>query len=436
MGQAARPRAPPSLIDGQKWGVEGELVRAPERSFGKSRVVVELIAVERGERRRAASGRVLVSLDGDPVEPLLPGDHVRFVAALRAPRGFANPGAPDVARRAAADGIIAVAGLHDPAALARLAAPVSPSVVRGVAGWRARLRAAIDERLRGESRALVASLVVGDRGEIARSLDDDFRVAGVSHVLSVSGLHLAVAAFLFYTGLTRLLLRLPRMGRGRPVRRWAALASLPAVALYTLLTGAEVATVRACVVAIVWLGAVAVDRRATAVGALAVAALTLLTLSPLTLFDPSFQLSFAAALGTGVLGPRWAPSGSGGSLARRALRWALGLCAASAAAIVATLPIGAFHFSQVSPMGLVSNLVIVALAELGVVPVGLLGAVLASLPGIGAVGVPFLKLAGLGAAAMTGFVRWFAAWAPSWRVATPSIVELAAWYAGLLLYVG
>ena len=401
VGQAARPRAPPALVDGLPWAVEGELVSEPERAFGRARVLVEMLAVERGERRREASGRVALSLDGDAVEALLPGDRVRFVAPLRLPRGFANPGAPDAARRAATDGVIATTGLHDPAALAKLASPVAPSLRRRVAAWRRLLSSQIAARLSGEQRALVTSLVVGDRGDIDRSLDGDFRVAGVSHVLSVSGLHLAVAAFLFYAGLTRLLLRLPRFGRGRPVRRWAAAASLPAVVVYTLLTGAQVATVRACVVAIVWLGAVALDRRTTAVGALALAGLTVLWLQPLELFDPSFQLTFAASLGTGLLAPRWSPTGGGESPKTRAARWglsaarwALRLGAASAAALVATVPIGAFHFSQVSPMGLLSNLVIVPLAELGVVPVGLVGAVVSVVPGGAWLGGLCLRLAG------------------------------------------
>src|SRR5215813_519337 len=49
--QAARPRAPPGLVDGLPWTVEGELVRT-ERSFGRTRVLIDLVAVERGERRR------------------------------------------------------------------------------------------------------------------------------------------------------------------------------------------------------------------------------------------------------------------------------------------------------------------------------------------------------------------------------------------------
>src|SRR5439155_25686232 len=127
-----------------------------------------------------------------------------------------------------------------PAALVKLAGEgggATSRIERRIARWRARMLDDIGRRLDGERRALVASLVAGDRGDIPRALDDDFRSAGVSHVLSVSGLHLAVAAFLFYTGLVRLLLRLPRLGRGRPVRRFAAAAALPAVVVYQFVTG-------------------------------------------------------------------------------------------------------------------------------------------------------------------------------------------------------
>ena len=62
--------------------------------------------------------------------------------------------------------------------------------------------------LSGDRRALVSSLVLGERGEVSHELDDAFRIAGVTHVLSVSGLHLAIAAFFFYVGLRRLLVRI------------------------------------------------------------------------------------------------------------------------------------------------------------------------------------------------------------------------------------
>ena len=435
----ARPLVPPELTDGRRVTITGQVVDAPERTFGISRLPVDLRTVSAdssdgdGASERDATGRVLLTVVGEPAEPLLPGDRVQAAVTLRAPRGFRNPGAPDSARRAAAAGVMAVGGVHAPAALVRFAdEPSGPPwllVRRALARLRGRMLDAVNARLVGDGRVLTASLVLGDRGDVDRPLDDAFRTAGVTHVLSVSGLHLAIAAFLFYVGLRRLFLRVPRFARGHPVARWAALIALPATLAYTIVTGAQVATVRACVVAGVWLLAVALGRRATAPQALAIAALVLLVWSPLELFDPSFQLSFAAALGTALLAPRWSPTGIGGPLHARLTRFALRMIAASAAAIVATLPIAAYHFSQVQPAGLLTNLVVVPLAELLVVPTGLAGALLSAAHA--PPGDWLLLLTGFEAELMGAFVRWCATWAPSWRVAQPSFVEVVALYAGL-----
>jgi competence protein ComEC len=141
-------------------------------------------------------------------------------------------------------------------------------------------------------------------------------------------------------------------------------------------------------------------------------------------------LSFAAAAGTSLLARRWSPRGAGGSRPVRLARWSARLCAASAAAIVATAPIGAWHFAQLAPAGIISNLVVVPLAELGIVPVGLAGSVAASLhlPG----GRLLLQLAGGLAKAMAVFTEWFARMAPSWRVPAPNLVETVAWYVALI----
>jgi competence protein ComEC len=428
----ARPRPPPELVDGKRWLLDGVVADSPERTANGTRVPIDLIGVERDGLRRAVAARVLVALDGAPIEPLLPGDRVRVPAELHRPRGFVNPGAPDAARRAAADGIAAVGSAHA-AALSRLDVPARWSVARVIAGWRARMLAEVRVRLDGDARALVESLVLGDRGDVSRALDDAFRSAGVSHVLSVSGLHLAIAAFLFYVGLRRTLVCIPALAATRPVQRWAAAAALPAVWAYTLVTGAQVATVRSCIVAFAWLGAVALRRRATATQALAVAALVILCASPLELFDPSFQLSFAAAAGTSLLAPRWSPRGAGGPPWLRLGRWVLRLCAASAAAILATAPIGAWHFAQLAPAGVASNIVVVPLAELGVVPVGLAGCVGAALhvPGAGLL----LHLAGWLAQVMAAFTVAFARVAPAWRVPAPNVVEIVAWYVALIAVV-
>jgi competence protein ComEC len=424
----ARVRAPDGLTDGKKWVVTARVTGLGERGWGAVAIPIALEHVARDGIARRAHGKVMLRVQGEPRELLLPGDRVWFRSVLRAPRGFLNPGAPDADRRAAARGVMAQASVHEPAALKRLG--VAPSLaerlLRPVGRWRERMRLQA-ARLPGDGGPLVEAMVLGDRGDVDRTLEAQFRAAGVSHVLSVSGLHLAIAALLFYAGVVRLLLRFPRLGRGRPVRRVAALMALPATLLYTVLTGSQVATLRAFVVAAVWLSAVALGRRVSAAQALAVAAIVLLLASPLELFDPSFQLSFGAALGTALLAPRWYPDGQGGSLAARLWRWCLRLLAASAAALIATLPIAAWHFSEVAPAGLIANLVVIPLAELVLVPLGLCGCALAACGVPGGQGV--LLAAGFTAQVTADLVRACASIAPVWYIATPPLPAMLAWYA-------
>lgn len=433
-GLAAReawPRAPGGLTDGAPWQATARVVAAPERAFGRSHVLVGLEEVARAGVAREAPGSVWLDLGGDPAEPLLPGDRVRFAARLHRPQGFAEPDSPDPARRLAERGAVAVGGLAEPAALARLDGDEEDGVARRVAAWRARLLARVRSRLQGDRAALVASLVLGDRAGISAELDDAFRVAGVSHVLSVSGLHLAIAGFLALVVLRRLLGRVTPLARRVAVGRIAAAAALPVTALYTALTGAAAATLRSCAVAWVWLGGALSGRPASAQAALGAAALALLAASPLSLFDPSLQLSFAAAIGGAALAPRWierlAPVPR--TWPRRIARFAVVLAVASAAAIAATAPIAAYHFGQVAPVGLLANLVVVPLAETWVLPVGLAACVAAALPHGGGLADRLLDLAGLGAAAMGAATRWFASWAPRGRVPSPTVVEAIAWWA-------
>src|ERR1043165_240527 len=114
-------------------------------------------------------------------------------------------------------------------------------------------------------------------------------------MLSVSGLHLAVVAGLVFALLRRLIAASPWGGRTRPAR-WAAPPALVLAVAYTMITGAQLATLRALAVVALALIAQMIDRPVRLVDALGVAALAILLWRPADLLDPSFQLSFVAAL--------------------------------------------------------------------------------------------------------------------------------------------
>src|SRR5262249_30714384 len=154
----------------------GTMDRPAERDdHGRTRVIV----------RTDGGARIAVSAGG--AVDLLPGDRVRFVAKLHTPGGFANPDAYDAARAARARGIDLVAGVRDAGDLVRVASPPRGGAWRAAGATRAAGVRFVERALAaGEARGLLLALMLGDRGEIPGALDDDFRAAGVTHVLSVS----------------------------------------------------------------------------------------------------------------------------------------------------------------------------------------------------------------------------------------------------------
>ncbi|MCE8472318.1 ComEC/Rec2 family competence protein, partial [Rhodovulum sulfidophilum] len=152
---------------------------------------------------------------------------------------------------------------------------------------------------------------------------------------------------------------------------------------------------RAFIMVAAVLGAVMADRRALTLRAVALAALIVLVLTPESLTQAGFQMSFAAttALIAVFAALRDRPEGGW-----RPPRWAQGVLAvviSSAVAGAATAPFGAAHFNQVSQFGLLANLASVPLMGLLVMPAAVAAACLA----------PF-GLAGLGLEPM----RWGIAW--------------------------
>jgi len=285
--------------------------------------------------------------------PLVPGEIVRVTGRLRTPRGFLDPGSSDRGEAMAARGAAwELSATH----VERLAD--DPDLVDRAWRWANDVQAAWATRVDGPLRGIAT----GDRGDVSPALDQRWRAVGIFHVLSVSGLHLAVVAGLLFSCLRRLAATALCGGCVRPAR-WAAPPAIVVAIAYTMITGGQVATVRALVVVIIALVAQMLDRPIRLVDAIGVAAIALLVWRPADLWDPSFQLSFTAALTLAVL-----PRGRGGWL-RRGLR-------ASAWIAVTTAPLTALHYHQVAAGGIVGNLVLTPLVELVALPMALAGLVL------------------------------------------------------------
>ena len=431
-------QAPPAVPEDKLVRVLGQVVTGPEAGAGQgeSKRTRFRLAVHSVDAS-AFEARALVNV-AEGVPDLAPGDEVALSARLFLPRGFANPGLPDARLLSKAQGVDLLASVRTTADI---------QIVSGVKGWSVRPRRlafrlrsamarAINQRLSDPAAAFVRTMVLGERAETSPEVEEGFRAAGATHVLSVSGLHLAVVVALVFGLLRRLALLVPKLALRANATALAAALSLPAVVLYSLLTGEAIATLRSAFMAAAALGAMLVNRPFSLSASIAFAALVLLVQSPLVLLDISFQLSFASVIALGFFAQRFAPAAPprGARRWRRALGW-LGRClAVSSVASLSTMPLVAHHFGEVTPAAPVGNLVLVPLVELAVLPCGLVGALLALIHQV--LGAAPLWLAGLASQAALYGADGFRRLAPIILVRYPNVFESAALMAGagFLLY--
>jgi competence protein ComEC len=228
---------------------------------------------------------------------------------------------------------------------------------------------------------LLKALVIGDMGEISKESRGAFTAAGVNHVLSISGLHVAMLGLVVFA-----LIRFGCAWSSHVLLRWnllkvAALCSFIAVVFYTALAGAMVPTVRSAIMIGVYQLAVLLDREEEVFTSLALAALLIALIWPGVVADISFQLSFLAVLfivwGVRKMQARRAPKRRDElPQERRRLREKLRQAAphflVPLLATIGTGPLIAHYFGHLSLAGFVANPVIVPLIGFIVVPIGLM----------------------------------------------------------------
>ncbi|MCE9576907.1 MAG: DNA internalization-related competence protein ComEC/Rec2 [Deltaproteobacteria bacterium] len=371
--------------------------------------------------------RVVIATATGPIgawvarDRLRPGDVVRATGRLVAPRGYRNPGGIDRAQAARDAGITAGLILDHVEVVDHAFSPWAWAVDAQRAG-----AAAIAAR-GGDpvGNAIVRGAVLGDRSAIPEETDAIWRTAGVVHVLSVSGLHLAIVALIGFALIGRLL------GLWLPSRVSRALAAGLAIVLavaYTAVTGWQVATVRALVVAVLMLAGAAVGRRPALIDALGAAAIAILVQRPSALGDPSFQLSFTAAIALAYGGLLRGPAPSPHRLLR-ILRW-LGRAIATSALVTAiTAPISAYHFHQLGLASVIGNLLVTPLVELIAIPLALFGAILTAISST--IGGPLIDLSIAACGLADRIAAVIASAIPAVAVAPIGIVASAAWIAGI-----
>ena len=354
--------------------VVARVARGPEWAGRGARLVLDLEDVDGAP----ASGVLALSVLADWPD-FGPGERVAFRAALHELHGTRNPGLPDPALALRAAGIDVLAAVPSAAAIARVGGAPPGGLRRAAFRARRAMRAAIDAVVPGASAAFLKTAVLGDRRGVGDEVEEGFAAAGATHVLSVSGLHLAAVVAVVFFAARAAVGFVPALPLYVDPRAVAAAVALPTLVFFTLLTGEAVATQRSAVMLSVGMGAILVGRPVSAAASIAAAALVILAPAPLRLFDQSLQLSLASVGGIALLAERLGPSRRRRRPSGRALAWLGRFGAATVAATAFTAPLVAHDFGTLAPAAPLGNLALVPLVELGVVPLGLFGAALAAL---------------------------------------------------------
>lgn len=386
--QASQVLAPD--LEGQSLRVTGRVSRLPQSVAQGYRFEFRIEQAERADGQRTGALRLpdRVQLGWRaypgqaPVPPLQAGDRWQFVVRLAQPHGLANPNGFDREAWLWEQGIGATGHVRN-------GRGDEPPRFLGPSGWHPveRVRQRVGERIARQvddarSAGVLAALAVGDQGAIERSDWALFRATGVAHLVSISGLHVTLFAWLA-ARLVGALWR--RLGSGRPGVLLAVPAPVAAdlggvalAAAYALLAGWGVPAQRTLAMLALVVGLRLAGRRWPWPAVWLAAMVLVLLGDPWALRQPGFWLSFVAValLFAGDAGKPARQRDGALSLPRRAWVAASDLLRVQLRLTLALAPLSLLLFGQVSLVGLLANLLAVPWVTLVVTPLALAGVLL------------------------------------------------------------
>jgi competence protein ComEC len=426
--------------------VQGELLGTVEGRGKSLRLKIAAKRVQKNDTWLATTGSIFLTLRGDVESDkavgmingeLMRGDLVSFSVRLKEPRNFGNPGEFDyewwlmargvsVLGRGSIDGIVKV---RDGAL----------SVMRMADALRIELRRFIDE---GElaNPGIIKALLIAEKGDIPDDVRESFIKAGNAHLLAISGLHVGFVCYFFYLIISRLLRMSEHLMLALNTKKLASLLALVPVILYGAMAGYPISTQRAVLMVACYVFLLMIGRVKMVYNIIAIAALVVLAISPASLWDVSFQLSFIAVLSILVIVPgvrhfidfdAETDKLKKLTVRGRTLDKVLTAFYVTIAATIGTAPVLAWHFHRVSLAALYSNSVVVPITGMLTVPLLFISAIL--MPIWEGAARFVLAVADLTVSITVLLVNFFASipLASIW-VATPSVVEIIIFYLVLL----
>lgn len=268
---------------------------------------------------------------------IMPGDKILAEATLRDFEPARNPGEFDSLWYYRSLGFHCAADITEIRAVHEAVLPV----YRCLAALRERLQAVFARICTPEANGIFQAMLLGEKSELAKETRELYSAGGISHILAISGLHIAVIG----------------MGMYRMIRRlggftFSGLLAGTLLLLYVLLTGSSVSACRAGIMFVIQLCSFPCRRSYDMLSAAAFTLLLLLWDNPMYLFHSGCQLSFGAVLAIGIVYPVLAETAQAESPLHKAFLSGLSVSAV-------TFPMLAWSFYELSPYSLFLNLLVI-----------------------------------------------------------------------------
>lgn len=410
----------------EKCAIEGIICKNPQVSPYGTTLILKTIRIIKDGATIPVEGKILLSVRGGN-QLYKYGDLIRVKTRLKRPHNFKNPGGLDYERYLKYRGIRVRGSIRNPSSIVIIRGNQGNMLKMKLEKFRSILRKLIEENASFPEAKIVQALILGERKGIPGDIRESFNRAGVSHILAISGFHIGMIAF-FSILIAKYIMKSSEYLLLRfNIYKVSAVFAVVPIITYAFIAGLGISTVRATIMILAFLTAILCGRERDMFNILALAAFVILAISPPSLFDISFQLSFIAVASILFIAPRLSLLIPESDRNRKFLRWIILFTIVSLSATLGTVPLIAFYFNRISTVVLLSNLIIVPIIGFIVLPLGM--ATIITAPISTALAGLFIKISSFFVGTSISIIDFITALPmSSFFVTTPTLPEITAYY--------